>query len=153
MQEKILISRCLLGDNVRYDSKTIPLKHKLLNIWQKQNRIVPICPEVAGGLSVPREPAEQQPNSERIVTISGVDVSQQFNLGAKIALSLCRQHNIRFAVLKESSPSCGSTLIYDGTFSNHKVEGQGTTTKLLIQKGIYVFSENNLQELANLLDR
>lgn len=153
MQEKILISRCLLGDNVRYDSKTIPLKHKLLNIWQKQNRIVPICPEVAGGLSVPREPAEQQPNSERIVTISGVDVSQQFNLGAKIALSLCRQHNIRFAVLKESSPSCGSTLIYDGTFSNHKVEGQGATTKLLIKKGIYVFSENNLQELANLLDR
>lgn len=153
MLEKILISRCFLGDNVRYDNKTIPLKHALIDLWLTQNRLVSVCPEVSGGLSVPREPAEQQENSNRIITISGIDVSQQFNRGAKLALTLCHQHNIRFAVLKESSPSCGSSLIYDGSFTNTKIAGQGVTSKLLRQEGIEVFSEDNLQSLANLLDK
>ena len=60
MFDKILISRCFLGENVRYDSKAIPLKHPLLALWQQQKRLVAICPEVSGGLPVPREPAEQQ---------------------------------------------------------------------------------------------
>jgi len=153
MFEKILISRCFLGENVRYNSETIPLNHPLLTLWQQQNRVIAICPEVSGGLSVPREPAEQQSNSDEIITISGINVSAQFNFGAKQALILCQQHNIRFAVLKESSPSCGSTHIYDGSFSNKKITGQGVTCKLLAQEGIKVFSENNLQELANLLDK
>lgn len=153
MFDKILVSRCFLGENVRYNNETIPLNHPLLTLWQQQSRIVAICPEVSGGLSVPREPAEQQPNSDEIITISGVNVSGQFNFGAKQALILCQQHNIRFAVLKESSPSCGSTLIYDGSFSNKKITGQGVTCKMLSQEGIKVFSEKNLQELANLLDK
>jgi len=153
MFDKILISRCLLGENVRYNSETIALKHPLLTLWQQQKRMIAICPEVSGGLPVPREPAEQQPNSDRVITISGLDVSTQFSFGAKLALTLCQQHNIRFAVLKEFSPSCGSTLIYDGSFSNKKIAGQGVTSKLLTQKGIKVFSENNLQELADLLDK
>jgi uncharacterized protein YbbK (DUF523 family) len=153
MFDHILISRCFLGDKVRYNSEIIQLKHSLLTLWQKQNRLIAICPEVSGGLSVPREPAEQQPNSDKIITISGTDVTKEFNLGAKQTLTLCRQHNIRFAILKESSPSCGSTLIYDGSFSNQKISGQGVTSKVLTQEGIQVFSENNLQELADLLDK
>jgi uncharacterized protein YbbK (DUF523 family) len=153
MFDHILISRCFLGDKVRYNSEIIQLEHSLLALWQKQNRLIAICPEVSGGLSVPREPAEQQPNSDQIITVSGTDVTKEFNLGAKLALTLCRQHNIRFAILKESSPSCGSTLIYDGSFSNKKISGQGVTSKILTQEGIQVFSENNLQELANLLDK
>jgi len=153
MLDKILISSCLLGENVRYNNKKIPLKHPLLALWHQQKRIIAICPEVSGGLSVPREPAEQQPNSDRVITISGVDVSAQFNFGAKQTLALCKNHNIRFAVLKESSPSCGSTFIYDGSFSNNKIVGHGVTSSLLIQEGIKVFSENNFQELANLLDK
>jgi len=153
MFDKILISRCFLGENVRYNSETIPFNHPLLTLWQQQNRIIAICPEVSGGLAVPREPAEQQSNSDKVITISGIDVSTQFNFGAEQALTLCQQHNIRFAVLKESSPSCGSTLIYDGSFSNKKIAGQGVTSKVLTQAGIKVFSENNLQELANLLDK
>jgi len=152
MFDKILISRCFLGENVRYNSKVIPLRHPLLTLWQQQKRFVAICPEVFGGLSVPREPAEQQP-IDKVITISGVDVSQQFQLGAKQALLLCQQHNIRFALLKESSPSCGSTLIYDGSFSNKKIAGQGITSKMLMQQGIKVFSENNLEKLADLLDK
>ena len=152
MFDKILISRCFLGENVRYNSEIIPLKHELLTLWQRQDRFIAICPEVSGGLSVPREPAEQQLNN-KIITISGRDVSAQFNLGAKQALTLCRQHNIRFALLKESSPSCGTTLIYDGSFSNKKILGQGVTSRILTQEGIKVFSENNFEKLINLLDR
>lgn len=151
--DKILLSRCFLGDNVRYNSEILALRSSFLEIWQQEKRIVPICPEVAGGLPVPREPAEQQPNNGQVITISGSNVSKAFNEGANKALLLCQQHNIRFAVLKESSPSCGSTLIYDGSFSNKKIPGQGVTSKLLTQAGIRVFSENNLDELAKLLDK
>jgi uncharacterized protein YbbK (DUF523 family) len=153
MFDKILISRCFLGDNVRYNSEEIPLNHSLLSLWQQQKRVIAICPEVSGGLPVPREPAEQQVDNDRIITISGKDVTTQFNSGAKQALILCQQHSIRFALLKESSPSCGSTLVYDGSFTNKKILGQGATCKLLTQNGIKVFSENNLHELACLLDK
>lgn len=153
MFDSILVSRCFLGENVRYNGEVIPLQHPLLTLWQQQKRFIAICPEVAGGLPVPREPAEQQINDDRIITISGVDVSEQFKYGAKQALALCKSHNIRFALLKESSPSCGSSLIYDGSFSNKKKSGQGVTTKLLTDNGILVFSENNLEELAEILDK
>jgi len=153
MLDKILISSCLLGKKVRYNSEIIPLKDPLLTLWHQQKRIIGICPEVSGGLSVPREPAEKRPNSDRVITMSGMDVSAQFNFGAKQALTLCKKLNIRFAVLKESSPSCGSTYIYDGSFSNKKVLGVGVTSHLLIQEGIKIFSENNLEELVDLLDK
>lgn len=151
--DKILLSRCFLGEKVRYDAKAISLNSSLITLWQKQQRIIPICPEVAGGLTVPREPAEIQPYTNQVITHSGNNVSKQFSQGAAHALALCQQHNIRFAILKESSPSCGSSLIYDGSFSNTKISGQGITTELLTQEGIRVFSENNLSELARLLDK
>lgn len=151
--DKILLSRCFLGENVRYNSEIITFNSPLIKLWQQQKRIIAVCPEVAGGLPVPREPAEQQPNSDQIITMSGINVSKQFIAGANQALALCQLHNIRFAVLKESSPSCGSTLIYNGSFSNKKITGQGVTSILLTQAGIKVFSENNLHELTNLLDR
>ena len=151
--DKILLSRCFLGDNVRYNNERIPLTSPLIEQWLKEKRIIAICPEVAGGLPVLREPAEKQPNSEKVITISGFNVDKQFNDGAKQALALCKEHNIRFAVLKESSPSCGSTLIYDGSFTNKKIAGQGVTTTLLTQAGIRVFSENNILELAKLIDK
>ena len=153
MFDKILISRCFLGENVRYNGVKIPLYHQLLTLWKKENRFVAICPEVSGGLSVPREPAEQQAHNGKVITQSGLDVSVEFNLGATKALALCQQHNIRFALLKESSPSCGSRFIYDGSFSNKKITGQGVTSKMLTQAGIMVFSENNLAALAPLLDK
>ena len=153
MLDKILISRCFLGENVRYNNEVKLLKNALITLWKQQGRFIAICPEVFGGLPVPRAPAEQQSHDNRVITNTGVDVSKQFNLGAKHALTLCQQHSIRFALLKESSPSCGSTLIYDGSFSNKKIAGQGVTSKLLIQAGIKVFSENNIEELAKLLDK
>lgn len=153
MFDKILISRCFLGHNVRYNNIVTTLKHPLLALWQQQNRFISICPEVSGGLTVPREPAEIKLHSDKVITTSGIDVTEQFQLGAKQALLLCQQHSIRFALLKESSPSCGSTLIYDGSFTNNKIEGKGLTSRLLTQHNIKVFSENQLERLEGLLDK
>ncbi len=150
---KILISSCFLGAPVRYNGTVKKLIHPLIELWQQQGRLLAICPEVAGGLSTPRAAAEIQPNSQLIITTEGHDVSNSFHQGANIALTLCQKHNIQLALLKESSPSCGSSLIYDGSFSNEKINGAGITTQLLRKHGIQVFSELSISALADCLDQ
>lgn len=151
--DKILISACFLGANVRYNAIKKPLPHALVGLWRQQGRLISVCPEVAGGLPVPRPAAEIQhiDGQLQVVTKQQQNVSQAFSLGAEQALALCQSHNIRFALLKESSPSCGSETIYDGTFSGIKIAGQGVTTRLLEQNGIKVFSERGIEQLAQLL--
>jgi uncharacterized protein YbbK (DUF523 family) len=148
--QKILISSCLLGEKVRYDGKQISSMSSFISLWQAQGRLISMCPEVSGGLKVPREPAEQQVNGE-IITISGDNVSTAFKRGAEQALQLCLQHNIHFALLKESSPSCGSKTIYNGSFKGEKISGQGITTQLLRAHNIHVFSELTINQLAEQL--
>jgi uncharacterized protein YbbK (DUF523 family) len=145
--DKILISACLLGDKVRYDGEANFLDYASIKLWRQQGRLLSICPEVSGGLSVPRPPAEIT-NSGTIVTCNGNDVSREFLKGAQQALALCQTYNIKYALLKESSPSCGSTTIYDGSFSKRKIVGLGVTAKLLKQHGIRVFSEQTITELV-----
>lgn len=137
--QRILVSACLLGQNVRYDGKHNLQSNLILNHWQSEGRIISLCPEVAGGLSIPRVPAERQGN--RVFTQNRIEVTAAFESGARAALELCQHHHIRIAVLKESSPSCGSTLIHDGTFHRQKIPGQGITTELLRNHGIFVFNE------------
>lgn len=149
--DKILVSACLLGEKVRYDGGSQRQKNVKLSLWQQQGRIISLCPEVAGGLPIPRAPAEMQIDS-RIITQQGIDVSIEFSAGAEKALYLCKKHQIHYALLKESSPSCGSHSIYDGTFSNTKIAGMGLTAKLLHQNGIRVFSEQQIEELSAYLD-
>jgi len=147
---KILISACLLGEKVRFDGKTKKINAEILETWKAEKRLISCCPEVAGGLPVPRPAAEIQRDSmqsEAVINILGEDVSEAFALGAKQALKLCQQHDIQLAILKEGSPSCGVTQINDGTFSHHKVAGQGMTTRLLQAHGIKVFSEQQLEEV------
>ena len=150
---KILISACFLGERVRYNAIAKPLASKLLQQWQQQGRLFSICPEVISGLAVPRPPAEINPATKQVITIESIDVTKQFTNGAKQALLLCQQHNIQFALLKESSPSCGSNTIYDGTFRQQKIIGEGVTTKLLREHGIKVFCENSIEELAEQIDK
>ena len=151
MKDKILVSACFLGQQVRYDGKDKTLLNPLLNQWKNEQRLVSICPEVTGGLAVPRAPAEIQ--EKKVITCEGRNVTKQFLSGAEQALALCQRLNIRFALLKESSPSCGSNTIYDGTFSEIKIAGQGVCTQLLRKHGIQVFSELNLDKLVFLLDK
>lgn len=142
---KILISACLMGENVRFDGKNSKNSSEILKKWQKYGCLVIFCPEVAGGLPVPRLPAEIQPDG-RITTVEDTDVTAAFERGAEKALNLCREHSISIAILKEGSPSCGSSLIHDGSFSHARIPGQGVTAQLLEANGISVFSENELDQ-------
>ncbi|KJK14557.1 DUF523 domain-containing protein [Pseudomonas sp. 2(2015)] len=149
---KVLVSACLLGQPVRYDGRASG-HPELLQQWQNQGRIVPLCPEVAGGLPTPRPPAEilggqgaaVLEGDTQVLTVTGEDVSVQFLAGAQRALELVRRHGIRIAVLKSGSPSCGNLLTYDGTFSGTKVTGEGVTVALLRREGVQVFSELELE--------
>jgi uncharacterized protein YbbK (DUF523 family) len=139
--KQVLVSACLLGERVRYDGREKGVQNPVLARWLAEGRVVKVCPEVEGGLPVPRPPAEQQRDG-RILTNTGLDVTAAFTRGAAEALRLVRLHGITIAVLKEGSPSCGSGFIYDGSFSKTRLPGEvGETTKLLRANGVAVFSE------------
>lgn len=156
--EKILVSRCLLGHRVRYDGGAHG-PFDLLGRWQAEGRIVPLCPEVAGGLPTPRPPAEipggqggavldgQRP----VMTDGGADVTAAFVAGAAAALELVARHGIRLAVLKARSPSCGNLENYDGSFSGTRVAGEGVTAAALKRAGVAVFNETELVAAQRLL--
>ncbi len=153
--ELILISACLLGQPVRYDGKSCPFDHNLIIQWQKQGRLVPVCPEMEGGLPVPRPPAEicfgggaaVWAGTARVKT-QQTDVTNFFIKGAQAALDKAVSLNITTAILKQKSPSCGSVVIYDGNFSRTLVDGAGVTTFLLRENGIRVFGEDQIDQAA-----
>ncbi|BDM65992.1 hypothetical protein NFHSH190041_34440 [Shewanella sp. NFH-SH190041] len=147
--EKILISRCLLGHPVRYDGGDNRLDLACLALWQSQGRLVPVCPEVEGGLPIPRPPAEQ--GHGRVMTCDGQDVTAQFRRGATLAVAKVKAQGIRLAILKARSPSCGSGLIYDGSFSRTVIPGDGITAAALKQTGVTVFTELELAQAESLL--
>lgn len=143
----ILISSCLAGANVRYDGRNqlqVQLKHLVDN-----QQAITACPELLGGLTTPREPAEiiggdgedVLNGSAYVITVSGQDVTDAYIKGAEQTLKMCMEHNISQVVLKENSPSCGSGMIYDGTHTGNKIAGMGVTTALLARRGIEVLSE------------
>ena len=157
--KKILISACLMGEHVRYDGGHSQLASDQLRQWQREGRLISTCPEVAGGLPVPRVPAEIDTGDaeavlrgERLIQRrDGADVTDAYLLGAEKALALCMQHQILIAILKEGSPSCGVACVHDGSFSGRKVDGQGVTARLLARHGISVFSEQQLQQAGERL--
>ncbi len=158
--EFVLVSACLLGSPVRYDGTHKRADHRVLARWLEEGRVVAICPEVAGGMPVPRPPAEIAGGGggarvlaglARVVDADGNDVSSAFAAGARLALQQARARGIRVAVLKEDSPSCGSGSIYDGSFTGQRIPGRGVTTALLEDAGIRVFSEARLAEADALL--
>lgn len=140
--EKILVSGCLCGLKVRYDGKagSFPLLEKL----KKHYEIVPFCPEIEGGLSIPRPRAEIV--RSEVVTEEGKNVTKAYNLGAEKALNLCRFLGIKIAILNDKSPSCGSRFIHDGSFKNNVIEGLGVTARYLIANGIKVYSDKDALE-------
>jgi len=113
--------------------------------------LIPVCPEVIGGLPTPRVPAERI--GDRVLTKDGRDVTAEYQKGAQEALKLAQMTGCTHALLKERSPSCGCGEIYDGTFSGTKVPGDGVTTALFKENNIQVFGESRLAELIELLDK
>ena len=155
MEPKVLFSACLLGQKVRYDGGDVLTDHPAIKEWAQKGLLVSICQEVAGGLPVPRPPAEiQQPGGgqavltghARVEDNQGADVSAAFIAGAEATLVLANKHQVQIAVMKEKSPSCGSSYIYDGNFQGNKLEGQGVAAALLKAKGVFLFSELELDQ-------
>lgn len=135
-----LCSACLLGIKCRYDGKSKPNK-KVIKLAKKE-ALIPVCPEQLGGLSTPREPAEQRKG--KVITKSGKDVTENFKKGAREVLKLAKLLGIKEAILKQRSPSCGCGQIYDGTFSGKIVKGDGVTAALLKKNRIKVISDEDL---------
>ncbi|SUV67906.1 Uncharacterized conserved protein [Bordetella avium] len=154
IMEFVLVSACLLGSPVRYNGSHKRADSDVLTRWLAEGRVVSVCPEVAGGMPVPRPPAELLGGGgaqalvgvARVLDARGQDVTAAFRLGAAQALILARRHAVRIAVLKEDSPSCGSARIYDGSFSGRRMPGMGVTAALLQSEGIRVFSEHQLAD-------
>lgn len=158
--QKILISQCLLGANVRYHAGNALIQHPLIQRWQREGRLVSVCPEVSGGAAVPRPPSEITARGggqavlagqARVVNKLGEDMTACYMRGAHLALETAQQHHIKIAILKDHSPSCGSHFIYDGSFTGRKISGMGVTVALLRQNGITVFNEAELDAVEEWL--
>ncbi|MET8006924.1 DUF523 domain-containing protein [Nonomuraea glycinis] len=155
--ERILVSACLMGRRVRFDGGAKTSSDERLAAWLREGRLVPFCPEVEGGLGIPRPAAEIEggaggaavlSGAARVLAADGSDVTAAFVSGARAALEAARACGARLAVLKEGSPSCGALTIYDGTFSGRRTAGQGVTTALLERAGIRVFTEDRVDDAA-----
>ncbi|WP_312332215.1 DUF523 domain-containing protein [Acinetobacter variabilis] len=148
-----LISACLLGHKVRYDGRDCLGKELVDHLLPDQ--YVTICPEVSSGLPIPRPAAEIQGGTglevlkglAQVTDIQGRDVSTAFIQGAYAALKLAQKFQVTHAVLKANSPSCGSKLIYDGSFTGNKIQGDGVTAALLKQHGMEVMTEDEFLQM------
>lgn len=145
----ILVSACLGGENCKYNGGNNK-NDKVLN-FLKDKDVTYICPEEMGGLSTPRKPAEIQGSAEgilsgtdKILNCDKEDVTNEFLIGAKKCLEIALENKVTLAVLKAKSPSCGKGLVYDGSFTGSKIEGNGITAELLIKNGIKVITEEDL---------
>lgn len=139
---KIMVSACLLGDNVKYDGNNNK-NDELIN-FLKDYEIIKVCPEILGGLSIPRIPSEIRNN--RVINKKNIDVTKEFKLGAEKTLEIAKKENVKVAILKKNSPSCGSGTIYDGTFTHTKINDDGITSKLLKENNIVILNEDNYKE-------
>lgn len=152
MKPKILVSACLMGHPVKYNGTLVPV-HELLKDLNDKGLILPFCPEVEGGLPVPRPPAEIKGGDgsavlcerAKVVRSDDVDVTASFILGASKAVDLVKENGISLAIMKDGSPSCGKTRIYDGTFTGTSISGKGVAAALLESIGVRIFTENGIE--------
>lgn len=148
--KKILVSECLYGGRtVRYDAGDVHETSEIFLNWKEEGRLIPICPEVFGGLPIPRP--DSQRIGDKVKTGAGKDVTEEYTKGAAEALRLAQQNDVAFAIMKQDSPSCGSKFIYDGTFTDTKIEGQGLAVEFLRNAGFRVFGEEDIPEAAEYL--
>ena len=135
-----LISACLLGTPCRYDGASREMPEAIRALLGK-HILIPVCPEILGGLPTPRPPAERQPDG-RTVNRNGEDVSDAYLRGAKEVVRLARLYHADGVILRDRSPSCGTNGIYDGSFCGRLTDGMGVTAALLHAEGIPIFSED-----------
>ena len=141
--ENLLISACLLGVRCRYDGKSVG--HVDISALSKKYNLIPICPEIYGGLETPRTPSERI--GDLVMMKDGTDVTENYLRGAEETFRLAELFSCKKALLKERSPSCGKGMIYDGSFSGVLTKGDGVTVEYLKSHGIEVFGESEIDKL------
>lgn len=139
-----LVSACLAGYPCRYDGNSNP-NEKVIQLV-KEGKAIPVCPEQLGGLSTPRESSEiiQRDGKKYVISKTGEDVTKQFQKGAKSVVAIAKALEIKKAILKSKSPSCGCGKVYDGTFSGKIIQGNGLAVERLLQEGIQISTEDDL---------
>lgn len=139
----LLISSCLLSNKVRWDGKILNIPN--IDKLSKYFNLIPICPEVDSGLSIPRLPSEIKDN--KVINANNEDITSYFIKGSNIAFDIAKKYNVKYALLKDKSPSCGSSLIYDGSFKGITKSGEGFTTNKLNKLNIKIYNENQIDQL------
>ena len=154
MKKKILISACLLGKNCRYNGG----HSQLTELEEIDVEWIPVCPEESGGLGTPRPSAEMQENAEtilngkgKIITNKGKNVTSEFIEGAKKSLQFGLGAEVKIAVLKSKSPSCGIGKIYDGSFTKSLKTGNGIFAHLCHENDIACISSDNINRIKKTL--
>ena len=137
---KIAVSACLLGENCKYNGGNN--NSEKVRDYTKGNEVIPVCPEVLGGLSIPREPAEIV--NGIVSHKDGTSVDKEFRQGARKALEIVKEQNADIVILQSRSPSCGVNTVYDGSFSGRIISGQGVFADLLRRNGMKVIDVEDL---------
>lgn len=158
---RILVSGCLGDAAIRFNETSVPVSSAIWSRWSAEGRLVHFCPELAVGFPVPRPAAEIVGGTAaevldgvaQVREISGNDVTELFRRAARRALDRAKEAGVALAVLVDGSPTCGSSRVYDGSFSGRTVPGRGVAAEELRRHGIPVFNETELEAAAALLAR
>ena len=137
---KIMVSACLLGQNCKYSGGNN--RDERVLAFLEGHEVIPVCPEVMGGLPTPRPPAEIV--CGEVINKLGKSVDREYRLGAEKALEIARRERIDLAILQSRSPSCGVKEIYDGTFSGTRIPGQGICAAMLMENGFAVLDREDV---------
>ena len=137
---KIMVSACLLGENCKYSGGN-NRNDRLLDFLQEHD-VIPVCPEVLGGLPVPRTPAEIVDGT--VMNRDGISVNEEFRFGAKKALAIAVREQPELIILQSRSPSCGVREIYDGTFTGRLIPGEGVFASMARKAGFTVLDTEEI---------
>lgn len=143
--QNVLISACLLGVDCKYNGSNNKLDEEIIHSLKEKYNLIPVCPEIMGGLPTPRNPVEIKDG--KVFDYDGEEFTEEFKKGSEEVVKLAKLYNPTIAILKENSPSCGSNYIYDGTFNHHKIKGMGIAARKLSEEYIRLFNEENIKIL------
>lgn len=143
--QNVLISACLLGVDCKYNGSNNKLDDKIIHSLKEKYNLIPVCPEIMGGMPTPRNPVEI--SDGKVFDYDGEEFTKEFEKGSEEVVKLAKLYDTTIAILKENSPSCGSNYIYDGTFNHQKIKGMGIAAHKLSKENIKLFSEENVKIL------
>lgn len=143
--QNVLISACLLGVDCKYNGSNNKLDDEIIHSLKEKYNLIPVCPEIMGGMPTPRNPVEI--TDGKVFDYDGEEFTKEFEKGSEEVLKLAKLYDTTIAILKENSPSCGSNYIYDGTFNHKKIKGMGIAALKLSKENIKLFSEENVKIL------